>query len=166
MAGAWTQNETRQTMRCGFLVARHHYGGSSFPALLLFSSLPSTGLSALSLCPHLFDSAPFILAPLPVNCYFPKGDRGKGSQPFSDNLVRSDLSCLLQSERMFREHTFLYCRSSVGVDGKFRILAWPRCGRRNSDPGLIIKKLPAGSKCRLREARPCQRSGISGIRSV
>lgn len=50
--------------------------------------------------------APFILAPLPVTHYSPKGNRGKGSRPFSDNLVRSDLSFLLQSERMFREHTF------------------------------------------------------------
>lgn len=75
-------------MWCCFFVARHHYGGSSFPALLLFSSLPLTGLSALSL-------PPIRLAPLylgsSVTHYFPKGDHGKGLRPFSDSPLGLEL---------------------------------------------------------------------------
>lgn len=78
--GGWRghRHKTRPCRRCG---AVSLWPGIITEALLfpLFSSLPLTGLSALSLCPHLFDSAPFILAPLPVTRYFPKGDRGKGS---------------------------------------------------------------------------------------
>lgn len=116
-------------------------------ALALFISTFNWTFCALPL-------PPFILAPLPVTYYFPKGDRGKGSRPFSDNLVHSDLSFLPPSERMFREHNFLYRRSSVGVDGKFRLCSVSSRGlvgaAGTKTQGSIIKKFPAGSKCRLR----------------